>query len=351
MALDELPDSQRQRLATIQSSGRALLATINDVLDVSKIETGRLELADAPFDLGVVADDLQALYGSLAQERGLELRFEIDPAVRGWRRGDAVRLRQVISNLIANALKFTEEGSVAVYFRGDAERLRVSVADTGIGIAPDQAPHLFESFVQGDGSSTRRFGGAGLGLAISKRVVGLMGGDIDFTSAEGEGSCFTFQAPLPAVESESENVDGAEEAPDLSRLRVLVVDDNAVNRTVVRTLLMSFGIQAEVAEDGAGAVEAWEAEAFDLILMDIHMPRMDGLEASRAIRAREAAAARARTPIIAVTASVLTHETAAYFAAGMDGCVPKPIELPRLLAAMQTALAGDDGEAERAVAV
>jgi two-component system, sensor histidine kinase len=349
MAMDELSPTQRARLATIQESGKALLATINDVLDISKIEAGRLELSPTVFDLGRLSDDLERLYASLAAEKGLTLTFEVDPGARGWRRGDDVRLRQVISNLLSNALKFTEEGSITVFVRVEGDLVRVSVADTGIGVAADQAPFLFEKFVQADASTTRRFGGTGLGLAISREIVGLMGGDIDFTSAAGEGSCFTFQVPLPKAAAPGGALEAAVSA-ELGRVRALVADDNAVNRTVVQTLLAEFGIQSVTVESGEAALEAWEREAYDLILMDIHMPGMDGLAATKAIRARERASGRARTPILALTASVLSQETDVYFAAGMDDFVAKPIELSRLMEAIQSALDHGD-EAPQAVAV
>lgn len=345
MAFEELSEAQRARLAIIQGSGRALLATINDVLDISKIEAGKLELSPTVFDLGQVADDLQSLYGSLAKEKGLPLTFEVDPAARGWRRGDDVRLRQVMSNLLSNALKFTEEGAISVFIRTEGDLVRVSVADTGIGVAPERAPFLFEKFVQADASTTRRFGGTGLGLAISREIVGLMGGDIDFTSAAGEGSCFTFQVPLPKAAAPGAEILG-DQAADLDRVRVLVADDNAVNRTVVQTLLAEFGILSVSADCGESALAAWEQEPFDLILMDIHMPGMDGLAATAAIRARERAEGRARTPIVALTASVLREETQSYFAAGMDDFVPKPIELSRLMQAIQSAVDRSDDTAE-----
>lgn len=348
MALEELSDEQRTRLAIIQGSGRALLSTINDVLDISKIEAGRLELSPTVFDLGRLADDLFNLYRSLAAEKDLKLTFEVDPAARGWRRGDDVRLRQVISNLLSNALKFTQEGAISVFIRTEGDTVRVSVADTGIGVAPERAPFLFEKFVQADASTTRRFGGTGLGLAISKEIVGLMGGDIDFTSAAGEGSCFTFQIPLPKASAPALGADAP--PPEFDRVRVLVADDNAVNRTVVQTLLAQFGIQSTTADDGKSAIAAWEQEPFDLILMDIHMPIMDGLAATAAIRAQERAEGRARTPIVALTASVLSQETETYFAAGMDDFVAKPIELARLIEAIQTAVERRD-DATQAIAI
>ena len=344
MAGDILSKPQRARLSTIQDSGRALLGIINDVLDVSKIEAGRLELSPSAFDLARFAEDLGALYGGLAGDRGLAFHLEVTPQAQGWRYGDEVRLRQVISNLLANALKFTEAGSVTARIDAEGDVLKVSVTDTGLGIAADRAPRLFEKFVQADASTTRRFGGTGLGLAICRDILTLMGGAIDFTSHPGEGSCFSFTVPLPRTEAPSAVAPEEADPQFDDALRVLVADDNPTNRLVIRTLLEQVGIEIVAVDSGTAAIEAWEAGAWSAILMDIHMPGMDGLEATQRIRAREQVLGRARIPIIAVTASVLSHETDAYFAAGMDDFIAKPIELSRLLSILQDCLnrgAGD----------
>ncbi|WP_340646458.1 ATP-binding protein [Phenylobacterium sp.] len=338
MTADPLSKPQRARLVTIQDSGRALLGIINDVLDISKIEAGRLELSPSVFNMTGFAEDLAALYGGLARERGLAFSLEITPDAKGWRRGDEVRLRQVISNLLANALKFTEAGAVTALIDADGDFLKVSVTDTGTGIAPERAPQLFEKFVQADASTTRRFGGTGLGLSICREILALMGGEIDFTSELGEGSCFSFTVHLARAETPT-TLDKPDAEPSFDdALRVLVVDDNPTNRLVIRTLLEQFGIDTVTVDSGTAAIEAWDAGAWSAILMDIHMPGMDGLEATREIRTREQTGGRARTPMIAVTASVLSHETDAYFAAGMDDFIAKPIELPRLLAILEDCL-------------
>ena len=346
MNADPLSKPQRARLGTIQDSGRALLGIINDVLDISKIEAGRLELSPSVFNMACFAEDLAALYGGLAQERGLEFSLEITPAAKGWRQGDEVRLRQVISNLLANALKFTEAGSVIARIDADGDLLKVSVTDTGMGIAPERAPQLFEKFVQADASTTRRFGGTGLGLSICREILSLMGGEIDFTSTVGEGSCFSFTTPLTRAETPTALAQPTEPSFD-DALRVLVADDNPTNRLVIRTLLEQLGIETVTVDSGTAAIEAWEDCAWSAILMDIHMPGMDGLEATREIRAREQARGRAHIPIIAVTASVLSHETDAYFAAGMDDFIAKPIELARLLSILEACLNRADNDAAR----
>ncbi len=263
----------------------------------------------------------------LAEEKGLGFRLTLDDAAPGWRYGDEVRLRQILSNLISNALKFTEAGDIAVEIAGDEDGVIVKVSDTGPGIAPDDQAHVFDRFVQADGSNTRRAGGTGLGLAICKELAGLMGGRISLASAVGAGACFTLRLPLPARPlSPAQAAGEAQSSSSLGAgLQVLVVDDNATNRFVLQTLLAEFGLESDMAHDGLEAVSAWQDHDYDAILMDVRMPNMDGLDATRAIRAGECRQNRARTPIIAVTASVLSHEAAAYRAAGMDDVVGKPV--------------------------
>ena len=335
---------QRSRLETIRGSGHALLGLINTVLDISKIEAGRLELSETVFDLRAFSKELGDLYKALAKEKGLKFSLTLEDGGTRWRLGDEARLRQVLSNLLSNALKFTEKGSVTARIVCNGDRMSCSVSDTGVGIAPDQAPRLFEKFVQADASTTRRFGGTGLGLAICKEIVSLMGGSIRFDSKPGEGSCFSFEAPLPIADPE-EVSKGAGEASALNDapledLRVLVADDNATNRLVIQTLLRQFGIECAMAEGGEDVLAAWGSERWDLILMDIHMPRMDGLTATRRIRSAESSKGRERTPIVAITASVLSHETQAYLAAGRDDYIAKPIDLDQLLTVIERVLSG-----------
>ena len=341
MSNDPLDPVQRQRLEIVRGSGQSLLQIINNVLDISKIEVGRLELSPTVFDLAPLVEDLGQLYAALATDKGLAFKVEVDLSAEGWCFGDEVRLRQVLSNLLSNALKFTDHGGVIARVRREDERLVFTVKDTGIGVSPDQASRLFERFVQADATTTRRFGGTGLGLAICREIVHLLGGEISFTSTPGEGSCFTFHAPMRAMPAPQAATPAASSL-DVVRddgLRVLIVDDNATNRLVLTTLLDQFEIGNLAVESAQAAISAWEAGDWDLILMDIHMPGMDGLTAAKLIRAQEQALHRSRTPIIAVTASVLSHETDAYFAAGMDDFIAKPIEI-RLLLEMVKRLAG-----------
>ncbi|MEH6664176.1 MAG: ATP-binding protein [Brevundimonas sp.] len=336
MAHDELSPAQRQRLDTINDSGAALLRIINDILDISRIEAGRLSLDPAPFNMRAFGDDLAALYGPLAAEKGLGFSLTVAPEAEGWFMGDAVRIRQVMGNLFSNALKFTEAGRIEGRIDRDDDILRLSVTDTGPGIAPQDRARLFERFVQADGSSTRRHGGAGLGLAICRDLAALMGGAVTVQSTPGEGSTFALEIALaPAASAPRDDAGGA--APDRP-VRVLIAEDNPANRVVLSTLLSQFAIQSESVEDGEAAIEAWAAGDWDAILMDIHMPKMDGIAATAGIRAREQSEDRPRTPIIAVTASILAHETDGYLAAGMDGWVPKPVDARRMLETLQNAL-------------
>jgi signal transduction histidine kinase/AmiR/NasT family two-component response regulator len=345
MERDVLSARQRDRLAVIHDSGATLLDVINAVLDISRIEAGKMEIVRAPFDLDNLADTLRQLYGGLAHDKGLEFTLEVAPGAGGWRDGDASRLRQVLSNLISNAIKFTDAGGVTVRIAGDARGLTCEVSDTGVGVPESRRAQIFEKFVQVDSSSTRRTGGSGLGLAICRELVTLMDGRIDFESPAEGGACFTFRIPCPALAAPATTKPVAGSGTVAigqagGELKILVVDDNATNRTVLQAMLGHLGVVCGLARDGHEAVALWEASPWDAILMDIHMPGMDGLEAGRIIRAREAAQGRARTPILAVTASVLTHETDRYLAAGMDGFVAKPIAARRLVEALDAALNG-----------
>ncbi|MBR7621651.1 response regulator [Phenylobacterium sp. 20VBR1] len=336
MGRTDLTPAQKEHLATIGASGRALVSVVNDVLDISRIEAGSLEVLPEPFDLDRLTGDLAAIYGAIAADKGLAFALTVEPAIQGWRIGDAARLRQIAGNLISNGLKFTQAGEVRAAFALRGDQIVLEVNDTGIGVASHQQAAMFDRFVQADGSSTRRFGGAGLGLAICKELSELMGGSISFTSELGVGSTFTLQVPMPACAAPAEAQDAA---PMDDKLRILVVDDNATNRLVLCALLEQLGLAAECVVNGVEAVAAWEAKAWDAILMDIHMPEMDGVTATSSIRRREIELGRDKTPIIAVTASVQPEETRGYLSAGMDNCVPKPVDTRVLVSALQGVLA------------
>jgi signal transduction histidine kinase/AmiR/NasT family two-component response regulator len=342
MARDDLDGRQRQRLGVIRESGELLLSVINDVLDLSKIEAGRLELAEHDFSLDEAAETAVSAFSVMAAQKGLRFGMTVDPEVAGWWRGDSDRIRQILSNLLSNAVKFTAEGAVAARFsRSPSGGLRLTVSDTGIGIAGDKLPTLFEKFIQADNSTTRRFGGTGLGLAICRELTQLMGGAVFARSIEGEGSTFTVDLPLhrAAMPAEQAAPVSALDALEERKLRILAAEDNATNQKVLQAVMEPLDVHLHIVPDGKQAVEAWREGGFDLILMDVQMPVMDGVEAARAIRAAEAAQGGARIPILALTANALVHQVESYMAAGMDGHVSKPIELTRLYEAIETALA------------
>ena len=356
MALDDLGPVQQERLSVIRNSGEALLAILNDVLDVSKIEAGKLELEVGEFDVAQVISGVQAGFAAVAEKKSLALAVEIDPSARDLRAGDAQRLCQILNNLVSNALKFTHEGEVRLTVRGEgpdgAEGLRLAVSDTGIGIPAEVAPLLFQKFSQGDSSTTRKFGGTGLGLAICAELSELMGGRIWLESVEGQGSIFHLVLPLPRVGAAlSEPLEApvqAQPSEEDRALRVLAAEDNPTNQLVLKTIMGVFGISVDVVDNGRKAVEAWGAGTYDMILMDIQMPEMDGLTATRAIRAAEAREGRVRIPIIALSAHAMTHQVQEYLDAGVDLHVPKPIELPRLQAALEAAVTQAEAAREAA---
>jgi signal transduction histidine kinase/ActR/RegA family two-component response regulator len=343
MSRGELDDRQRERLSVIRESGELLLAVLNDVLDLSKIEAGKLELTPADFNLSDLADACRKVYGVMAQEKGLRFDLTIEADAAGAWTGDRDRMRQIVGNLLSNAIKFTVEGAVAARFSlSPSGALRLTVADTGVGIASDKLPTLFDKFVQADNSTTRQFGGTGLGLAICRELAQLMGGQIIARSAPGEGSTFTVDLPLARgveVLPDALAVGEAEESEGRP-LRILAAEDNLTNQKVLRAVLDPLDIDLTITADGAAAVEAWRTGGFDLILMDIQMPVMDGVEATQAIRAEERQRGAPRIPILALTANAMTYQVEQYLAVGMDGHVSKPIELQRLYVAIENALAG-----------
>jgi PAS domain S-box-containing protein len=328
-------DAHHARL--IQDASKTLLGVVGDVLDFSKLEAGGFELDPAPFDPVATARSALAIVADQADAKGLRLTTRIDDSAP-WLVGDASRLRQVLLNFLSNAIKFTREGAIELELGSEltADRcnLRIAVRDSGIGIDPESLGSLFTRFTQADASVSRRFGGTGLGLAISKQIVEAMGGRVGALSAPGEGSTFWLEVDLPlaregATEAEPDVVPSVLDRP----IRLLVVEDNAVNRELLAVLLAPFDIEIDLACDGAEAVEAAGRVGYDVILMDMQMPVMDGLTATRRIRALNDPDA-ARTPIIAMTANVLPEQVARCREAGMDDHLGKPINLPRLLEAL-----------------
>jgi signal transduction histidine kinase/CheY-like chemotaxis protein len=352
MAADTLSDVQRDRLSVVHRSGESLLAILNDLLDLSKIEAGKLELESIEFDLGEVARGAYSAFTALANKKGLSFALDIEDAA-GRYEGDPTRLRQILYNLISNALKFTEQGEIRVRASYEEGCLCVSVRDTGVGISPENLTRLFGKFDQLDSSTTRRFGGTGLGLSICLQLAHLMDGDIMVESVLGLGSTFTLRLPLPRTgEAKSPAQLTPPPPPEVLTpvaLRVLAAEDNAVNQLVLKTLLHQLGVEPTVVENGAEALAAWEGSAWDVILMDIQMPVMDGLTAAAAIRARERETGRPRTPILALTANAMSHQVEQYLAAGMDTHVAKPIEAAALFGAL-SALVSGSGAGEAAAA-
>ncbi|HEX5801888.1 MAG TPA: ATP-binding protein, partial [Azospira sp.] len=330
-----LPPQQHEYVRKINVSARLLLGIINDILDISKIESGRLQLEEAGFDLQQVLDTVADFGTQLAGDKGLQLVATTDPAVPRYLVGDSLRLTQILTNLVGNAVKFTSAGRVELrcsHEPGDdgSIQLRFSVTDTGIGMTPAQREKLFQPFSQGDSSTARKFGGTGLGLAISRQLVSMMGGRIWADSLYGHGSTFTFVVPLAVADDElRERLASFSPGGDVSGwvlpqgLRVLLAEDNRFNQEIVLEILSEAGVFADVVENGREAIERLREKDFDLVLMDIMMPGMDGLEATRRIRAE----ARWRTlPIIALTANAGREDRLRYLDAGMNEVLTKPFE-------------------------
>ena len=329
-----LSAEQREYLGMVKSSAGALLAVVNDILDFSKLEAGKLALEAIGFSLREGVGDLLKPLRMRAAQKGLALTADIAAGVPDHLTGDPVRLRQIILNLTDNAIKFTQTGGVMVRVAVEsAEVLRFSVADTGIGIAAEKQALIFEAFAQADGSTTRHYGGTGLGLAIASQLVRQMGGRIWVESAVGAGTTFHFTALLPARPA-SEARPAAPHPPVVRAargLRILLAEDNAINRALAAALLEKRGHSVAHAADGREAVAAAAHEAFDLIFMDVQMPLLDGLEATRRIREAEPGTGR-RTPIAAMTAHAMTGDRERCLAAGMDDYLSKPLETAALLA-------------------
>jgi CheY-like chemotaxis protein/HPt (histidine-containing phosphotransfer) domain-containing protein len=338
-----LDQHQRRSVATMRDSAQSLLRIIDDVLDFSKIEAGRLELETTAFSLSGLIDGVVSTFHSQAAAKRLALEAHIDAGSDDVLVGDPTRVRQILFNLLGNALKFTERGGIWVHagtvpLGGGRTRVTLSVRDTGIGLDDEQKARLFRPFAQADSSTTRRFGGTGLGLSIVRRLAELMDGKVAVESTAGAGSEFTVTLTLETAPIDSPlktllrspAADGEMTAPPLGEgPRVLVVDDHPVNREVLVRQLGLLGISCDTAEDGEQALAAWAPGRYAAVLADIHMPRMDGHELTRRIRAAETPGA-ARTPVVAVTANALKGEEERCIAAGMDAYISKPVNIDRL---------------------
>jgi len=335
LAKRPLPDEDIEAVRIIGSSGQLLEKVLGDVLDFSKIEAGQLEVVAEPFDLRNAIRSVATLHRASADTKGLALEWSVADAVPPAIVGDSVRYGQVLSNLLSNAVKFTGHGKILLDVRVTDGRLVTSVTDTGIGFTAEVGQRLFNRFEQADSSISRRFGGTGLGLAISAALAQMMDGELSARSTPGMGSVFTLDLPL--IEGVLNRTAERETVAALGRMKVLLAEDHPTNQKVVSLILADLDVDLEIAHDGAQAVDLADCKDFDVILMDVHMPVMDGLSATRIIREREAATGR-HTPIVALTADALPEHVAAALAAGVDRHLPKPIRPELLIAAMADVL-------------
>ncbi|MBO9560861.1 MAG: response regulator [Caulobacter sp.] len=330
--MEDLPPDAGLYVRRVRTAGMTLLTVVNDILDFSKLESGHVSLSPQPFAVAPFLDDAMALFAEQARAKNLALALELDAGVPATLKADANRLRQVIVNLLSNAIKFTEAGEVRIAVRHEDGVLQVSVRDTGCGVPEDKRGGLFQRFFQADGSNSRRHGGTGLGLSICKGLVELMGGSIAMWPAPGGGSIFAFDIRAEAAELAPAGT-GIERARPAGGARVLVVDDVAVNRELVRAMLQAVGHEVSEAAGAAEALRLTACERFDLILMDLQMPQIDGFTAARAIREQDSV--NRDTPVIALSADVLPEHVTASAKAGMNGHIGKPISPSELLGAVE----------------
>ncbi|WP_374575925.1 ATP-binding protein [Phenylobacterium sp.] len=347
LASTELDRKQADYLDMIVQSGDGLMAILNDILDLSKIEAGKLELETVSFDLARMSRQLYLFWGETARAKGVELVLEVAPGTPAWLAGDPVRVRQILLNLISNALKFTEAGQVSVRIRpAPGLGVELAVSDTGVGMSQEQQARLFQAFSQAESSTARRFGGTGLGLSICRQLVELMSGTIIVESRLGEGS--TFRVRLPLAAAEAPRAAAEPRIVSLEGRRLLVVDDNQVNQVVARAVLEAAGADVAVSGDGADALARLAAEPFDVVLMDVRMPVMDGIEALARIRAGKAGPAA--VPVIALTADAMSGEHERLLAKGFDDVHPKPVQPAALLQAVAACCAPAPAAAQERLA-
>jgi PAS domain S-box-containing protein len=341
----KLDEQQRLFARSIHRAGNSLLSLINDILDLSRIEAQRLELHTAPFDLRELVTDIHTMFSESANRKGITYTCHYPPGLQDVWVGDEVRLRQVLNNLSANAVKFTRNGKVDLCLEAesptrDGAILLFTVRDTGIGISPEEKNRIFESFVQADGTTTREFGGSGLGLTICKRLVELMNGEIGVNSTPGQGSEFWFRIHLPCTDRQPlalENTTDNEQLPVLSA-DILLVEDNYLNQLVARHMLEKLHCRVSIANNGSEALTLLDAHDFDLVLMDCQMPAMDGYQATRQIREREQQRATRHIPIVALTANAMSYDQHKCLSSGMDDYLSKPLTMSALIAALNRQL-------------
>jgi PAS domain S-box-containing protein len=362
LASSDLDDVRTDQVNIILESGNALLSILNDILDLSKIEAGRMEVTVIEADLRHKLDRLCKLYEPTADDKGLKLQLFVDPSVPAALAIDPVRVRQCVGNLVSNAIKFTDSGEVLVVATGQPlkdkrVRITIHVSDTGCGIPTDKIGRIFESFAQADGTTTRKYGGTGLGLPITRQLAKLMGGDVCVVSEPGKGSIFTFtfeseiagsvsrDALLRKLEPVAGGKKSALREVASNVRRILVVDDNAINRRVARTFLEQSGYEIEEAHDGNHALEKLDGSVFDLALMDIHMPELDGQRAFEQLRAGKSP--NKDIPVIALTADSMRGDREKYLARGFSGYVSKPVDQRSILSVVEEALAGASTQGDR----
>ena len=332
----DLSQDQRDMLKLIDASGRTLQILLSDILDLARVESGRLQLNNEAMDLHQAVQEAAQLYAETAREKGLQYMVEVADDCPRWIEGDVVRLKQVLTNLVSNAVKFTTEGMVQLTVGVDRdatghETLRLAVADTGIGFDSATRDRLFSRFEQADGGITRQFGGSGLGLAICRQLAEMMDGTLDCESEYGGGSCFMLTVPLKRASPPTALVTESPEAEARAGLSVLVADDHPTNRKVVELILSQIDARMVLVENGQQALDACRDDHFDIVLMDMQMPVMDGLTATREIRALEAREGRPRTPVVMLTANALAEHVAAANAAGADRHLAKPFDAAELI--------------------
>ncbi|VAV92514.1 hypothetical protein MNBD_ALPHA06-2306 [hydrothermal vent metagenome] len=339
----ELDAEIRESVDTLTTGGETLMAILNDVLDLSKIESGKLSVECADFDLNELLEQTKALWLPRANDKDLMLNFEIEGTAPQWIHSDTTRIRQILFNLLSNAIKFTKHGQIDVKLRqtgtidGKAQ-LEISVTDSGIGVDAEQIERLFNPFEQEDSTITRRFGGTGLGLSISRQLASLLDGSLEAISKKGQGSTFTLQFCAAICDAPAEKpADKTKKTTNKQQLSILVAEDNAINIKVLRALLKPFPYELVHAENGAIALDFLEHRRFDLVLMDIQMPVLDGIGATQKLRASDGP--NKDIPIIAMTANAMQGDRESYFEVGMSGYVPKPIDARQLYAAIAAAAA------------
>jgi PAS domain S-box-containing protein len=345
----ELDDLQRQYAGLIAESGKSMMTLLNDILDLSKIEAGQMTIAAEAIDIGHIIGGTMRLMKAAAMEKNLALEVDIDDAVPGHIVGDKLRIRQILSNLVGNAIKFTERGSIKVRARmnrnGGKPVIDIAVSDTGIGIPADRQKAIFDEFEQADGSTVRKYGGTGLGLSISRRLAALMDGTLSVESEEGQGATFTLRFPLIAADASADDNEEAaterreHETAAHDERRILIVEDHDINQLLVKALIDKAGFRSDIAADGLEAIAMIEqAEAdgtlYDLVLMDIQMPNMDGIEATRHIRKH--GFAQEKLPIVALTANAYQSDVEECLAAGMQAHLAKPVRMDELASVFDT---------------